>query len=233
MDQLHWFLCRLGPVFESFSTLVRSVLPLLGFEALLARAESHELFVRALHGSSTPPVAFSVQSPNQSSSRPNRSSSQHDSPTSQAQSRPNRSNSSSTNVRSPSRYSNGPQNRSRRPPTCQLCRTQGHYATQCSKLATFATSMAPNEEQLVHAFHAQYGLNPTIADWTCDTGASDHMIPNPNNVQNSSSAQGNKRVYFGNGHSLPVSHIGNTKILGSLNLNEVLVVPNLTKIFYQ
>ncbi|KAJ0433385.1 putative RNA-directed DNA polymerase [Helianthus annuus] len=188
MDQLHWFLCGLGPNFETFSTStsVRSVRPLLSFADLLARAESHELFVQALHRSSTPSVAFPAQ---QSQNRANRSTGSRDSSRFTAQNK-NQHHHQSVNNRGPNRPSNQSSNRSRRPPTCQLCRTPGHYATQCAKLATFATSVTPSEEQLAHAFHAQCNFNSIIPDWTCDTGASDHMVPNHNSVPNSSPTQG-------------------------------------------
>ncbi|KAJ0522025.1 hypothetical protein HanIR_Chr10g0477801 [Helianthus annuus] len=76
---------------------------------------------------------------------------------------------------------------------------------------------------------AQCQVNPNIPDWTCNTGASDHMLPNTNGVTNPSPTQGNKHVFSGNGQSLPISHTGNSKILGSLDLNNILVVPQLTK----
>ena len=37
------------------------------------------------------------------------------------------------------------------------------------------------------------------------------------------------KVFFGNGHQLPVSHIGNSKLNNNLTLRDVLVVPRLTK----
>ncbi|GJW39697.1 putative zinc finger, CCHC-type containing protein [Tanacetum coccineum] len=64
-DQVHWFLCGLGPTFETFSTYVHSSRHQPTFLDLLARAESHELFIKALHGSSPPTVAFSAQSSQQ------------------------------------------------------------------------------------------------------------------------------------------------------------------------
>ncbi|GKC42652.1 putative RNA-directed DNA polymerase, partial [Tanacetum coccineum] len=56
---------ELGPTFETFSTYVRSSRHQPTFLDLLARAESHELFIKALHGSSPPTVAFSAQSSQQ------------------------------------------------------------------------------------------------------------------------------------------------------------------------
>ncbi|KAJ0888624.1 hypothetical protein HanRHA438_Chr09g0404021 [Helianthus annuus] len=59
MDQLHWFLYELGTAFESYSTTIRLVRPIPTFVDLLANAESHELFVKHLHGtSSVSNVAF-------------------------------------------------------------------------------------------------------------------------------------------------------------------------------
>ena len=44
-DQLHRFLCGLGPPSETFSTAVRSSRPAPAFADLLAWAESHQLFL--------------------------------------------------------------------------------------------------------------------------------------------------------------------------------------------
>ncbi|KAJ0853298.1 putative RNA-directed DNA polymerase [Helianthus annuus] len=222
MDQIHWFLCGLGTTFESFSTSTRTVRPIPTFTDLLASAESHELFIKNLHGNlETPTVAFSAQHnaprPNSDgpSYRPQRASMTHF--------RPNRS---SFNNHRGSNRTFGRQNR---PPTCQLCRKTGHYASQCFQLASFATSATPSPDQLAQAFHAQCNINSSVPDWTSDTGATTHMLPNNNTLQTSTPTQGNQNVYFGNGQSLPITHVGNTKILGNLALNNVLVVPNLTK----
>ncbi|KAJ0799808.1 putative RNA-directed DNA polymerase transcription factor Lambda-DB family [Helianthus annuus] len=221
MDQLHWFLCGLGTSFESFSTTTRSVRPIPNFVDLLASAESHEMFMKNLHGSvDTPTVAFTAQTgpqrPNTfgSSYRPQRSQ--------QAQFRPNRP--TFNNYRG----SNRQFGRQSRPPTCQLCRKTGHYANQCYQLSTYAAT-APSPDQVAQAFHAQCQINSTVPDWTSDTGATTHMLPNNNNLQSSTPTQGNQKVYFGNGQSLPITHIGQTKLFGNLALNNVLVVPNLTK----
>lgn len=59
-DQFHWFLCGLGSTFENFSTSIRPTRPPPVFSDLLARAESHEMFLQTIHRSSTPVVAFSA-----------------------------------------------------------------------------------------------------------------------------------------------------------------------------
>ncbi|KAM0067602.1 putative RNA-directed DNA polymerase [Helianthus debilis subsp. tardiflorus] len=127
------------------------------------------------------------------------------------------------------------QNKTNRPPfnnfqrpTCQLCNKHGHSAAQCFHLASFAQSTA-SPDQLAQAFHAQCQLNATVPDWTSDTGATTHMLPNASPLQNTVPMQGNQKVFFGNGQSLPITHIGNTKIFGNIALNDVLVVPSITK----
>jgi hypothetical protein len=59
-DQVHWYLCGLGPTFKNFSTSVRSNRPPPSISDLMIRAESHKLFLRALHGPATSAVAFSA-----------------------------------------------------------------------------------------------------------------------------------------------------------------------------
>uniref|UniRef100_A0A251UMJ3 Putative ribonuclease H-like domain-containing protein n=1 Tax=Helianthus annuus TaxID=4232 RepID=A0A251UMJ3_HELAN len=222
MDQLHWFLCGLGPSFESFSTTTRSVRPIPTFVDLLASAESHELFIKNLHGiHEKPTAAFMAQSHAQ---RPNIHGSSY---------RPNRASQVQYRLNRPHFYNNRGSNKSfgrqNRNPMCQLCRKSGHYASQCFQLASYATAATPSQEQLAQAFHSQCHINSTVPDWTSDTGATTHMLPNNTSLQNSTPTQGNQRVYFGNGQSLPITHIGQTKILGNLALNNVLVVPNITK----
>ncbi|KAJ0716700.1 hypothetical protein HanPI659440_Chr13g0515611 [Helianthus annuus] len=119
MDQLRWFLCGLGPAFESFSASTHSVRPFPNFVDLSASVKSHELFMKNLHGTPTAPtVAFLAEGPHVRvpsggpSYWPNRA---------QAHYWPNQS---SFNIyRGPGRNM-GHNNRN---PTCQLCRITGHY----------------------------------------------------------------------------------------------------------
>lgn len=60
-DKVHWFLCGLGPSFETFSAAHRSFNPCPLFRDLLAVAEGHEIFLKSIHGSSrTPPMSFNA-----------------------------------------------------------------------------------------------------------------------------------------------------------------------------
>lgn len=158
-DQFHWFLCGLGPSFETFSTSLRTsrLVPVL--RDLLAQAESHELFLKSLHGTQTTPVAFSANA-----------SSNHN---------------HESRGKGTSRYTRGGgRGRGRRKPHCQLCRTDGHYANMCPQLPQFASKAAPTETDIAKAFQAQCHVASNSPDWFVDTGATDHMTSNPANVTN-------------------------------------------------
>ncbi|GKA56682.1 zinc finger, CCHC-type containing protein, partial [Tanacetum coccineum] len=64
IDKLHWFLCGLGPSYETFSTAIRATKPAPMFRDLVTQAESHELFLQSLHGTPTPPAVFHVETTN-------------------------------------------------------------------------------------------------------------------------------------------------------------------------
>ena len=59
-DKIHRFLCGLGPSFETFSTAIRASRSTTTLRDLLAQAEDHELFLRSLHGTASPPAAVSA-----------------------------------------------------------------------------------------------------------------------------------------------------------------------------
>ncbi|KAJ0912824.1 putative transcription factor interactor and regulator CCHC(Zn) family [Helianthus annuus] len=192
MDQLHWFLCGLGTTFESFSTSVRSTRPIPSFADLLASAESHELFVKNLHESATvPSIAFVAQSARSNHNYP-RGAPPHNSSNfrpryAHARFRPNRPHGQGFRGH---RDGLGNLPRSGRVPTCQLCRKTGHSAHQCFHLASYAASTNPTEDQMAQAFLAQCQVNPTVPDWTSDSGATTHMLPNNSLLQNSTPTQG-------------------------------------------
>ncbi|GJY03872.1 putative RNA-directed DNA polymerase [Tanacetum coccineum] len=212
-DQVHWFLYGLGLTFETFSTSVHSSRPQPTFSDLLARAESHEFFIKALHGSSPPTVAFSAQS-----------SQQKYGSNSLTRGRRNYNNRGGYE-NSRGNYNN---QRGRRPPYCQLCRTQGHYASSCPKLASYAASATPIDDTLARAFHAQCHVSSVAPDWYVDSGASDHMTTSLDSVYNPSLLLVTK-LFILVMETLVVSHIGDVTLIGFIILPNVLVVPNLTK----
>ncbi|KAJ0502254.1 putative transcription factor interactor and regulator CCHC(Zn) family [Helianthus annuus] len=152
-DKRHWFLCGLGSSFETFSTAQRTVKPSPLFRDLLAHTENHELFLQTLNGPNVPPAAFSTQSSQFNANfKPSRDSSQR-----------GRSCGSS--------YTRG-RSTSRRPPHCQLCRKEGHYASSCPTLSSYAQRAAiPLDANLAQAFHAQCNIVPNTPHWKADSGA--------------------------------------------------------------
>ncbi|KAM0009620.1 putative RNA-directed DNA polymerase [Helianthus debilis subsp. tardiflorus] len=167
-DKRHWFLYGLGASFETFSTAQRTVRPSPPFRDLLAYAESHEIFLTNLHGSQPSRAAFSAQT--------NRS--------------PNTFKPSRGRYRGSS--SRGRSSNNRRPPHCQLCRKDGHYASSCPNLASYAQRAVPLDANLAQAFQAQCNIAPNTPDWTADTGATTHMLPNEHNLTESFADQGSK-----------------------------------------
>ncbi|XP_023752981.1 uncharacterized protein LOC111901355 [Lactuca sativa] len=119
-DNSHWFLCGLGPAFESFSTAYRTIRSRPPYHDLLAQAEGQELVVHSLHGSSTPQVAFSASHQFPAAS--------HNSSCGWGKSGRGGSND----------YSGAHVGQGRRSPHCQLCRTDGLYANMCPQLPTYA-----------------------------------------------------------------------------------------------
>ncbi|KAI3765987.1 hypothetical protein L2E82_16034 [Cichorium intybus] len=218
MDKLHWFLCGLGPSFETFSTAIRTTKPAPGFRDLLSQAESHEIFLKSLHGSPTPAAAFVSQQSRSNASRGRQSS--------------RGGNSRGNNNGGQGRGNNNGGNNhrgGRRSPHCQLCRTNGHYASSCPDLATHASNISNSDANIAQAFHSQCHVNQEKPDWYVDTGATAHMTPSPENVSSSAPYSGNMHVTVGNGAQLPISHVGHSSISNKLALRDVLVIPKLTK----
>lgn len=195
-DKTHWFLCGLGPAFENFSTAHRAIQPTPPFRDLVSKAESHELFLASLHGSNNPSHAAFTARLQGSSNR------------------------GSYRGRGRGR------GRGRRPPHCQLCRTDGHYAPACPNLMSFTQGSSSNLANLAQAFHNNSNVTP---DWYVDSGAMAHMSPSPASVDSSHPYGGNEIVTFGNGNTLTVSRLGRKTINKTISLHDVLIVPTLSK----
>ena len=77
----------------------------------------------------------------------------------------------------------------------------------------------------------------TIADsqdskWFSDTGASNHIIGYPGNLHPLTPYHGSDGVMVGNGHTLPITHIGETTLSigsSSIHLKDVLLVLDIKK----
>ncbi|GJV19273.1 retrovirus-related pol polyprotein from transposon TNT 1-94 [Tanacetum coccineum] len=173
----------------------------------------HEMFLKSLHGSAAPPAPlFSQQSGSRSS-----------------QGRQQRQQNYSRGGGRASNSNGGRGRGGRRPPHCQLCRTNGHYASSCPSLHTYASNAATSDANLAQAFTSQCHVTQGHPDWYVDSGAMAHMTSSPDNVSHSAPHSGNMRVFFGNGDALPVSHIGQSMVSNKILLRDVLVIPKLTK----
>ncbi|PWA68474.1 zinc finger, CCHC-type, Gag-polypeptide of LTR copia-type [Artemisia annua] len=173
---------------------------------MVSQEESHELFLSSLHGTTTPPAAFNAQ---------------HNSTNSQGHGRA--FSSRGTSSRGRGRGSN------RHPPHCQLCRTNGHYASSCPSLPSYATQASSTDESLAKAFHAQCHVTTNSPDWYVDSGATDHMTSSCDSLHQSAPYKGKASVLFGNGHTLPIIHKSSSLISNNILLWDVLVIPHLTK----
>ncbi|GJR41372.1 retrovirus-related pol polyprotein from transposon RE1 [Tanacetum coccineum] len=214
-DKSHWFLCGLGSSFETFSTTQRLIRPRPSFRDLVSQAENHELFLQTVNGSSVQPVAFNTSTTRASTGQQTEHSS------SRGRGRNNYSNRGVS--------SRGRGRGYRRLPQCQLCGKEGHYATKCPDLNTFASRPAAIDANLAHAFQAQCNVAPESPDWFVDSGASSHMTSTTSNLDSASTYVGNEFIIFANGQTAPISHVGKTNITPHIVLQDVLVVPHITK----
>ncbi|GJT33494.1 putative RNA-directed DNA polymerase [Tanacetum coccineum] len=213
MDKLHWFVYGLGASVETFSTAISTTKPFTIFRDLLSQSESHEMFLKSLHGSATPPAAFFSQQSGSKSSQGRQ----------QRQQNYSRGGGHASN-------SNGVRGRGgRHPPHRQLCHTNGYYASSCPSLYTYASNAATSDANLSHKpSHLSvpcYSRHPIVRD----SGCTAHMTSSPDNVSHSAPYSGNMCIFFGNGDALPVSHIGQSMVSNKILLRDVLVIPKLTK----
>ncbi|KAG6753564.1 hypothetical protein POTOM_041542 [Populus tomentosa] len=142
--------------FFTFSTahMAQTFLPC--FTDLVSKAESFEIFQQSLETSAPPVAAFTA----------NRSSS-HRGSSSFRQNR-GRGYGSSSNS-SHSGQNRNHTNQGRRPPRCQICRLEGHYADRCQQRY---------DRHEATAYLAE-------SDWLLDTGASAHMTPDNSTLEQS------------------------------------------------
>ncbi|XP_068645125.1 uncharacterized protein [Aristolochia californica] len=184
-DKAHWFLRGLGSEFLSFSSAQMAQNPIPCFPDLVSRAESFEIFQKLLESSATvtPQAAFTANRhqshrsggfsrPNCGLSRPHGSSSSHgQSPVSHHGHGQGTEGFSGHGQRQPTT------SHCRRPPHCQICRQEGHYADRCRQ--RYSRDDEPRSEAfLADSFHSACSLSENqSSDWVVDTGASAHMTP--------------------------------------------------------
>lgn len=209
MDKLHWFLCGLGLLFETFSTFVHATTPAPSFHDLISEAESHEILIQSIHGTSTPAVAFVSQQSHQPSSR------------------------WSVLVLSgrllSSNYIGGRGRGGRHPLHCQLCRKNGHYLFSCPNLHIYMPQTPCPHMLILHKTFSRNAMSlKDIQTGVFDSSVTTPMTPSSENVSTSSPYSGKLHVIVGNGAKLCVYHIGRSIISYKLALLDVLVIRKLT-----
>ncbi|PKU73369.1 Retrovirus-related Pol polyprotein from transposon TNT 1-94 [Dendrobium catenatum] len=113
-------------------------------------------------------------------------------------------------------------------PTCQICGKTGHSALNCWHIYTQKYAPAPAPKALL-AQPSPYGNQ----DWVLDTGATTHLTPNMNQLQQSYPYSCQESVSIANGSTLPIQNSGQG-ILSlpdtprKLRLRNILHVPSLT-----
>ena len=70
----------------------------------------------------------------------------------------------------------------------------------------------------------------SVADpsWYIDSGATNHITPDINNLSTSHEYRGTMKLAVGNGHTLPISRIGHLEIISNAESGSILS----SKIFY-
>ena len=214
IDKVHWFLCELGTEFSAFSTTQLALTPIPCFVDLVSKAESFELFQHSLEFSNSSSTAFTA--------------------TNRGRTYGNHLTSSNNQRGRSYSHKNNSSNRGRthsgqgcRPPHCQICRIEGHYADRCNQRYVQPDS---SHAHLDEPFNTSCSIaRPNVAHWFLDIGASAHMTVDPSILDQSKNYTGKNSVIVGNDASLPITHTGTLSPVPNIHLLDVLVVPHLTK----
>uniref|UniRef100_A0A2N9GV31 Reverse transcriptase Ty1/copia-type domain-containing protein n=1 Tax=Fagus sylvatica TaxID=28930 RepID=A0A2N9GV31_FAGSY len=95
-------------------------------------------------------------------------------------------------------------------PTCQICWKMGHYAIDCYHRMDFAyQGKNPTTKLAAMASASNLQHTQTTETWLTDTGATDHLTANANNLSPQAPYQGHDQVLVGNGQNLPIQNIDN------------------------
>ncbi|KAJ0544914.1 putative RNA-directed DNA polymerase [Helianthus annuus] len=111
---------------------------------------------------------------------------------------------------------------------CNRCGI-GHLPSQCPNQQSQHTQQSrPPPQANFTAFSDPASSSGTA--WKPDTGATHHATPDLSSLDNSDAYYGNDSLLIGNGSSIPIFHIGSSKIYSSnktFNLSDILHVPTL------
>jgi histone deacetylase 1/2 len=109
---------------------------------------------------------------------------------------------------------------------CQICNREGHPAKHCWYCFSDADDDVFDDKE---AHVASYGVD---TNWYSDTGATNHITGELNNLTMRDTYRGNDKVNTASGQGMSISHIGHSTVHTQAQkflLNNVLHVPNATK----
>ena len=110
--------------------------------------------------------------------------------------------------------------------TCYNCHGIGHTANTCSSPKLRAQPHSSSST-------AHLATNPNSmpsTSWVMDTGATNHITPNLDNLTFQSDFHGSDEVQIGNGKTLSISHVGSNHSLSHdhlFHLQNIFHVPNI------
>ena len=122
-------------------------------------------------------------------------------------------------------------------PICQICGKQGHIALtfwhimdESFQPTSFSTSSSNNYKTTVCMATPDIMIDPS---WYADSGATNHVTVEMNNLSLKKPYEGHEKLMIGNGKSLDITHIGHSYLpipyAKSLHLKNILGVPKITK----
>uniref|UniRef100_A0A803Q3J9 Integrase catalytic domain-containing protein n=1 Tax=Cannabis sativa TaxID=3483 RepID=A0A803Q3J9_CANSA len=128
-------------------------------------------------------------------------------------------------------------------PTCQLCGRPGHTVQKCyhrfditftgTQTNTGSNSNSPSENYQANISESAITEEST-GTWYLDTGATNHLTVDAQQLTTSADYKGKAKVVVGNGASIPILHVGSNSISThspnkSLLLKDILHVPSITQ----
>jgi hypothetical protein len=118
-------------------------------------------------------------------------------------------------------------------PICQLCGKIGHTAPRCYQRPDPALAGPPSAPYQPAPAYYSYPHLPTEDNWYLDTGATNHLTNNLQNLNISfEEYSGQDQICIGNGTGLSISHSGSATLSLSRRkflLNQLLHVPSICK----
>lgn len=126
-------------------------------------------------------------------------------------------------------------------PLCQVCGKLGHVVVKCFHRfdMSFQGQQQNNNQPSQsngnpQAFIGASNDGPSSQEWYLDSGATNHITSELNNLSIHNDYTGAEKLTVGNGSKLPILHIWNTTLKlenpkTQLNLRNILHVPKITK----